>query len=81
MLIRWVVIKDIMSNEADTVGIEMDGKNFSFMEKRCCMIIQGSFENVAERLLLNNEDFIYLGRGGIAPNFYTDTTLLCATAL
>ena len=74
-----MVIDDIMSNEADTVGIEMDGKNF--MEKRCCMIIQGSFENVADRLLLNNEDSIKLSRGGIAPNFYTDTTSLCATAL
>ena len=76
-----MVIEDIMSNEADTEGIEMDGKNFSFMEKRCCMIIQGSFENVADRLLLNNEDSIKLSRGGIAPNFYTDTTSLCATAL
>ena len=71
-LIRWVVIEDIMSNEADTVGIEMwDGKNFRFMEKRSCMIIRGSFENVTDQLLLNNEYFIKMGRGGIAPNFYT----------
>ena len=61
-LIRWFVIEDIMSNEADTVGIEMwDGKNYGFMEKRRCMIIRGSFENVADQWLLNNEDFIKMG--------------------
>ena len=71
-LIRWSVIEDIMCNEADTVGTEMwDGENFSFMEKRCCMIIQGSFENVTNQLLSNNEDFIKMGRGGIARTFYT----------
>mgnify|MGYP001791400429 CR=1 FL=1 len=71
-LIRWVVIEDIMSNEADTVGIEMwDGKNFRFMEKRSCMIIRGSFENVTDQLVLNNKYFIKMGREGIAPNFYT----------
>ena len=65
-LIRWSVIEDIMCNEADTVGTEMwDGENFSFMEKRCCMI------SVMDQLLMNNEDFIKLVRGGIASNFYT----------
>ena len=76
-----MVIKDIMSNEADTVGIEMDGKNFSFMEKRCCMIIQGSFENVADRLLLNNEDLLNWVEGALPEISTQHTTLLCATAL
>ena len=44
---------------------------FSFMEKRCCIIIRGSFESVTDQLLLNNQDFIKLVRGGIASNFYT----------
>ena len=81
-LIRWVVIEDIMSNEADTVGIEMwDGKNFRFMEKRSCMIIRGSFENVTDQLLLNNEYFIKWVEGALPQISIQYTILLCATAL
>ena len=45
------------------------------------MIIRGCFENMADQSLLNNKDFIKMGRGGIAQNFYSVYNLLYAKAL